>query len=260
MPCPAMVRHCQTLWHSEGRSGHTPLQVLCLPRGLPQIPGTVLPGVGPQGWGCCAELSHLDHPSGGHACVHIAWSSCASISSCVWGCSCSHTSPAHAHQLFVFLCRLHSVLLACWPWAQLLPVFLPAGSHTAFSSTGGLSQPKAQFNRLPLVGLGWARCPAAWEVCTMAATVTAVGWSIPLLQTPLARLGSASQLCLGWHWLASDSMLLHAPLASSYSWFAPLCPCSLGPAQVPHSPSHPWPGCPSDPSSQWDWPSWAVLM
>lgn len=188
--CPAMARHCQTLWHSEGCSGHAPLQLLCLSRGLPWMPGTVLPGVGPQGYGCCAELSHPHHPSGGHVCTHIAWSWCASVSSCVRGCSCSHTSPAHAHQLFVFLCWLHSVLLACWPWAQLLPVFLPAGSHPAFSSTDGLSQPKARFNRLPLVGLGWTRCPAAWDVCMAAATVTAVGWSIPLLQTPLARLGS----------------------------------------------------------------------
>lgn len=188
VPCPAMVRHCQTLWHSEGCSGHAPLQVLCLPRGLPRMPGTVLPGVGPQGYGCCAELPHLDHPSGGHECMHIAWSSCASVSSCVWGCS-AHTRP----QLMLTSCL--SFCAGCT--VSCSPAGLGLSSCLYFCLQGAtLPSPALVACPSPKPGLtgylwlGWARCPAAWEVCTAAAMVTAVGWSIPLLQTPLAHLDS----------------------------------------------------------------------
>ena len=84
VPCPAMARHCRTLRHSEGCSGHHPLQVLCLPRGLPRVPGTALPRVGSRGWRGCAELSHPNNPSGGvYVCAHTSELACQRFLLCM---------------------------------------------------------------------------------------------------------------------------------------------------------------------------------
>ena len=125
---------------------------------------------------------------------------------------------------------LSSCLCFCLQGATLPPPALAA-----------CPSPKASLRGLPLVVLGWARCPPAREVCTMAAAVTAVGWSIPFLQTPRHIWAAASRLCHGQHWLRTP-VLLHVPLASPYSWFAPSCrqvcaalpcPCPPGPAWLP---------------------------
>lgn len=129
VPCPATARCCQTLQHLEGRSGHPCWRALCSPRGPPRVPGTTLPGVGPRGWGCCSELSHLDNLSGGG--VHTPRSSYASVSSCARGCPHSHASPARAHPRLSFCAgctvscspaglRLGSCLRFCLQGATLL--------------------------------------------------------------------------------------------------------------------------------------------
>lgn len=93
--------------------------------------------------------------------------------------------------------------------------FSPCLCFCLRGATSGLSQPKAWFTGLLLVVPGWAHCPPAWVVCTTVATVTAVGWSIPLLQMPLAHLGSGIP-AMPRPALASDSVLSHTPLASPY--------------------------------------------
>lgn len=82
----------------------------------------------------------------------------------------------------------------------------------------------------------------------MAAMVTAVGWSIALLQTPPARLGSSvvASAGFGLHVIACSSRFT-LQLVCTILQAGLCCPAvspSLGTSLGPSSSSHPWPAQP----------------